>query len=179
MISPLSKLAFLVVDDNPNMVTIVRTVLKNLGVMHIYDAKDVAEAFTLVRQYAIDVTILDYNLGFMDGVEFTKMVRTAADSPNPYLSIIMLTAHTEHYRVELARDAGITEFCAKPVTATELYRKIVEVIEHPRPFVRTPTYFGPDRRRTEMGGRYKGPERRKDRMAAANSGDDTVSLDDI
>lgn len=177
-ISPLSKLAFLVVDDNPNMVTIVRTVLKNLGVMHIYDAKDVAEAFTLVRQYAIDVTILDYNLGFMDGVEFTKMVRTAADSPNPYLSIIMLTAHTEHYRVEMARDAGITEFCAKPVTATELYRKIVEVIEHPRPFVRTPTYFGPDRRRTDMGGRYKGPERRKDRMAAANSGDDTVSLDD-
>ncbi len=179
MISPLSKLAFLVVDDNANMVTIIRTVLKNLGVMHIYEAKDVAEAFTLVRQYAIDVTILDYNLGFMDGVEFTKMVRTASDSPNPYLSIIMLTAHTEHYRVEMARDAGITEFCAKPITAIELYRKIVEVIEHPRPFVRTNDYFGPDRRRHEAGEGYKGPERRKDRMAAANSGAGEVTVDDI
>lgn len=179
MISPLARLAFLVVDDNANMVTIVRTVLKNLGVMHIYEAKDVAEAFVLVRQYAIDVTILDYNLGFMHGVEFTRMVRTAADSPNPYLSIIMLTAHTEQYRVELARDAGINEFCAKPITAIELYRKIVEVIEHPRPFIRTTDYFGPDRRRHESVERYKGPERRKDRISAANFGDGEVEVDDM
>ena len=166
--SPLNKLAFLVVDDNPNMVMIVRTILKNFGVIHIYDAHDVAEAFAIVRQYAIDVVVLDYNLGFMDGIEFVRMMRTASDSPNPYLPIIMLTAYTEHYRVETARDAGITEFCAKPVTAIELYRKIVEVIERPRPFIRTPTYFGPDRRRQDPAN-YKGAERRKDRIAAAEA----------
>ncbi len=37
-----------------------------------------------MRQYAIDIVFLDYNLGFMDGVEFVKLMRTATDSPNPY-----------------------------------------------------------------------------------------------
>lgn len=167
MSSPLNKLAFLVVDDNANMVTIVRTILKNFGAVHIYEARDVAEAFALVRQYAIDLVFLDYNLGFMDGIEFIKMMRTASDSPNPYLPIVMLTAYTEMHRVETARDAGVTEFCAKPVTAIEIYRKIVEVVEHPRQFVRTATYFGPDRRRHEADKPYAGTERRKDRIAAA------------
>lgn len=162
MTSPLGKLAFLVVDDNANMVQIVKTILKSFGVIHIYEASDVAEAFSLVRQYAIDIVLLDYNLGFMDGVEFVKMMRTAADSPNPYLPIIMLTAYTEHHRVEAARDAGVTEFCAKPVTANEIYRKIAEVIERPRAFVRTNSYFGPDRRRHDDD--FNGPERRRDRM---------------
>jgi CheY-like chemotaxis protein len=165
--SPLAKLAFLVVDDNANMVQIVKTILKNFGVIHIYEARDVAEAFGLVRQYAIDIVFLDYNLGFMDGVEFVKLMRTASDSPNPYLPIVMLTAYTEHHRVVTARDAGVTEFCAKPVTAIEIYRKIVEVIERPRSFVRTTTYFGPDRRRHDAP--FKGPERRRDRMTQGQS----------
>jgi CheY-like chemotaxis protein len=161
-------LAFLVVDDNANMVQIVKTILKNFGVIHVYEAKDVAEAFSLVRQYAIDLVFLDYNLGFMDGVEFVKLMRTASDSPNPYLPIIMLTAYTEHHRVTTARDAGVTEFCAKPITAIEIYRKIVEVIERPRSFVRTNTYFGPDRRRHDD--EFKGPEKRRDRMTQVELG---------
>jgi CheY-like chemotaxis protein len=163
--SPLGKLAFLIVDDNANMVQIVKTILKSFGVIHIYEARDVAEAFGLVRQYAIDIVVLDYNLGFMDGLDFVRMMRTASDSPNPYLPIIMLTAYTEHHRVEAARDAGVTEFCAKPVTAIEVYRKIVEVIERPRSFVRTSAYFGPDRRRHDQ--EFNGPERRRDRMNQA------------
>ncbi|OYX31835.1 MAG: hypothetical protein B7Y99_09630 [Caulobacterales bacterium 32-69-10] len=150
------------------MVQIVKTILKNFGVVHVYEAKDVAEAFSLVRQYAIDLVFLDYNLGFMDGVEFVKLMRTATDSPNPYLPIIMLTAYTEHHRVVAARDAGVTEFCAKPVTAIEIYRKIVEVIERPRSFVRTNSYFGPDRRRHDTD--FTGPEKRRDRMNQADSG---------
>ena len=35
----------------------------------------------------------------------------------------------------------------------------VAIIEHPRPFVRTPTYFGPDRRRQNKP--FEGPDRRR------------------
>ena len=54
----------------------------------------------------------------------------------------------------------MTEFCCKPVTAVELYRKVASVINAPRPFVRTSNYFGPDRRRRDNE-TYRGPERRK------------------
>jgi hypothetical protein len=58
-----------------------------------------------------------------------------------------------------ARDAGVTEFVAKPVTAKAVLERIHAVIYRPRPFVRTKDYFGPDRRRKDDPG-YEGPWRR-------------------
>ncbi|MDA0664423.1 MAG: response regulator, partial [Proteobacteria bacterium] len=84
----------------------------------------------------------------LDGIDFTRMVRSAADSPNPFVPIIMLTSHTARTRVMEARDVGVTEFLAKPITANGLYTRIATIIEHPRQFVRKSVYFGPDRRRT-------------------------------
>jgi DNA-binding response OmpR family regulator len=55
-----------------------------------------------------------------------------------------------------ARDAGVTEFVAKPLTAKAVLERIQAVIYRPRPFVRTPNYFGPDRRRREDPG-FNGP----------------------
>lgn len=158
MAAPLSKLSFLVVDDNTNMIQIVKTILKNFGATRIFDAAAVDEALAVARAHPIDVVFLDYQLGSTDGIEFIRTIRTGPDSPNPYLPIIMLTAHTETYRVETARDAGANEFCAKPVTALEIYRKIAEVIERPRKFIRTANFCGPDRRRHQID--FPGPERR-------------------
>jgi hypothetical protein len=59
-----------------------------------------------------------------------------------------------------ARDAGVTEFLAKPISAKALYQRILNVVANPRPFIRTKTYFGPDRRRN-VNPNYVGPERRK------------------
>jgi hypothetical protein len=81
----------------------------------------------------------------------------------------MLTAHSEKSRVEVARDAGVTEFCTKPVTAAEMVRKVASVIDRPRPFVRSESYFGPDRRRHDDPN-YRGPERRADRVSQAAGG---------
>jgi two-component system, chemotaxis family, chemotaxis protein CheY len=72
----------------------------------------------------------------------------------------MLTGHSEKKRVTAARDAGITEFMAKPISAKALYQRILNVVVNPRPFVKTKTYFGPDRRRSNSAN-YVGPERRK------------------
>jgi DNA-binding response OmpR family regulator len=87
------------------------------------------------------------------------MVRNAPDSRNPYLPIIMMTGHSERYRVMEARDAGVTEFVAKPLTAKSVLERIQAVIYRPRPFVRTADYFGPDRRRKDDPN-YDGPRRR-------------------
>ena len=74
-------------------------------------------------------------------------MRNATSSPNPYIPIIMVTGHTERHRVEAARDAGVTEILAKPITAQNLFSRIGEIVDHPRPFVKSVDYFGPDRRR--------------------------------
>jgi two-component system chemotaxis response regulator CheY len=71
----------------------------------------------------------------------------------------MLTGHSDKRRVMMARDAGVTEFLAKPISAKALYQRIVNVVVSPRPFIKTKSYFGPDRRRNTTTA-YIGPERR-------------------
>ena len=163
MPAPLEKVRFLIVDDNVHMLNIVKTILRGFGALLVFEARDSAEALFRLRHDAIDIVVLDYLMGEEDGVAFLRKLRTSPDSPAPFVPVIMLTAHSEKLRVEAARDAGATEFCAKPVTAAELIRKVGAVIDHPRPFVRTERYVGPDRRRREDPN-YPGPERRKDRQ---------------
>ncbi len=154
----LSKVNTLVIDDNAHMINIVRSMLLGFGITRTYESRDAAEAFDIVRHEPIDLIICDFQMPILDGLEFTQMVRTGGDIRNPYIPIILLTAHTERSRIMAARDAGVTEICAKPVTAHQMWTKIAAVVNNPRPFVRCKTYFGPDRRRQSL--EYKGEDRR-------------------
>ena len=71
----------------------------------------------------------------------------------------MITGHSTERRVHEARDAGVNEFMAKPLTARGVLERLALVIDHPRPFIRSDDYFGPDRRR-RTDPRYDGPWRR-------------------
>lgn len=155
----LDRLSVLVVDDNQHMRSLVRTILESLGVSQIMEARDGAHALEKMAQTQIDLMIVDWNMEPMDGLSLTRHLRTAEDSPDQFVPVIMLSGHTERARVMEARDAGVTEFMAKPVSARSLYARIVSIIENPRPYVRTEDYFGPDRRRQMLP--FDGPDRRK------------------
>ena len=155
-----NKLRFLVIDDNIHMRRIVRTLLHGFGAREVYEAEDGASGLEAFTNYMPDIILTDWVMPIFDGLELTQMIRQPGGNANPYVPIIMLTGHSEKRRVTLARDAGITEFITKPISATALYRRILNVIANPRPFIKTNTYFGPDRRRF-TNPNYAGPERRK------------------
>lgn len=160
-------LRILIVDDNAHMRALLRKMLYALGVKSVRDCADGGEAFTELRANAPDIVITDLAMRPIDGIAFTTMVRSSADSPSPYVPIILLTAHTEAARVTQARDAGVTEILAKPISVQGLLMRLVEIIERPRPFVKCPGYFGPDRRRRRTPD-YAGPFRRAEDGVGAN-----------
>lgn len=160
MTTGLDAVRVLVVDDNQHMRTIITTMLHSFGIRVIREAKDGAEAIEVLQRWPADLAICDFLMEPTDGVEFTRQVRTAPNSPNPYLPVVMLTGHSELSRVVDARDAGVTEFVVKPLTAKALVDRINNVIFRPRPFVRTKNYFGPDRRRRDDPF-YSGARRRE------------------
>ena len=166
----LSKVSVLIIDDNAHMIQIVRSMLLGFGISRTYESRDAAEAFDITRNDPVDMIIVDYQMPLLDGLEFTKMVRTGADSRNPYTPIILLTAHTERSKILAARDAGVTEICAKPINAQELWNKIAACVNKPRSFIRSKDFFGPDRRRRE--GPYQGEERRSDPVARPDESED-------
>ncbi len=151
----------LIIEDNQHMRVLLRSLMLALGIKHVFECNDGAAGYVALREKKPDFVLTDLSMKPIDGIEFTKMVRTAPDSPNPYVPIIMVTGHTERSRVEMARDAGVTEFLAKPITVQNLLLRVAEIVERPRPFVRCEGYFGPDRRR-KRDDEYAGPYRRQD-----------------
>jgi CheY-like chemotaxis protein len=171
-------LRVLLVDDNEHMRAIVTTVLAGVGVKTVREARNGVEALECLKEWPPDLAIVDFLMTPMDGVAFTRAVRTEATSKNPYLPIIMMTGHSERFRVMEARDAGVTEFVAKPVTAKAVLQRIEAVIYRPRPFVRTAAYFGPDRRRREDPA-FPGPWRRAGDAARAPTAPGPIAGDDL
>jgi two-component system chemotaxis response regulator CheY len=146
----MSQLSVLIVDDHPHMVNIVRAIMRGFGVREFHDCRNSDAALEILQATPIDIVITDFAIRSLNGLELIKWIRTAGDSPNPYLPVIMLTAYAERSMVQRARDSGATEFCAKPVTPQDLYRKVCSVVNQPRTFARTEGYFGPDRRRKRL-----------------------------
>ena len=155
-----NKLRFLLCDDNAHMRRILRTLLHGFGAREVYEAEDGASGLEAFTHYVPDIIVADWAMPIFDGLELTQMIRQPGANSNPYVPIIMLTGHSEKKRVTSARDAGVTEFMAKPISAKSLYQRILNVVANPRPFIKTQTYFGPDRRRN-VASNYVGPERRK------------------
>lgn len=143
------KLRVVVIDDNEHMRILLHSMLTAFGIRTVVGASNGKSGFTIVQSVRPDFVVTDFAMHPVDGVELVKMIRSLP-GPMSYLPIIMCTGHGERHYIERARDSGITEFLSKPVTARDLYVRIMEVIERPRQFVKAPTFIGPDRRRKKM-----------------------------
>ncbi len=152
-------LKLLLVDDNQHMRVLLTEILRAAGVRKIVQAADGMEAMELMRRQTIDIILTDLSMAPMDGVDFVRLLRHAPDSPAPYCPVIMISGHTTLRRISDARDAGVNEFLSKPVTVRGVLGRLTQIIEHPRPFIRSNDYFGPDRRR-HQNPNYSGPRRR-------------------
>ena len=122
-----ANLKALIVEDNAHMRSLLRALLNSIGVKDVTEASHGGTAIELLRERKCDLVLTDLAMKPMDGLEFTRHVRTSEQSPNPFVPIIMITGHTERYRVEAARDAGVTEFLAKPITAAAAPSRIMQV----------------------------------------------------
>lgn len=170
------SLKALLVEDNMQMRVLLRSLLHSLGIRDITEATNGERALAYLQDIAFDIIVTDLSMQPVDGITLTKAVRQSPESKNPYVPIVMVTGHTERHRVEAARDAGVTEFLAKPITTKNLFLRISEIVERPRPFVRCSGYFGPDRRRRYHES-YHGPWRREGETQKADQPEtDTILI---
>jgi CheY-like chemotaxis protein len=145
-----AKLSVLVADDSAYARSILVAVLRAVGVRKIREAADGVEALEHFRLSSVDIVFTDVHMPVLDGVELIRMIRSQESSPNPYVPVIVLSAHTQRATINQCRNAGATEFIAKPITAAAVIRRLQVVIENPRPFIKSKQFFGPDRRRRNI-----------------------------
>lgn len=154
----LDRVRFLIVDDNSFSRQIIRLILMQFGARDIAEAADGTAAQKETRAFKPDIILLDWVMSPMDGVEFVRWLRESEDSPDPFAPVIMVTSYSHLSNIMQARDLGVNEFLAKPISAKSLFMRIKAVIEKPRTFVRADPYFGPDRRRRLLP--HRGEDRR-------------------
>ncbi len=172
-----NHLRILVIEDNQPMLEICKTLLLTFGVGEVITARNGEEGFKVFCRENPDIVVSDWMMEPTDGISMSRRIRNDATSPNRYVPIILITGFSEKKRVVQARDAGVTEFLVKPFTARDFYKRIAQIIERPRQFVKSEDFFGPDRRRkatTEFKGvakRGTDPQRtqiQKERMEDAS-----------
>lgn len=156
-----AKIGVMVVDDNRNMRALLCSILHALGFKRIKEVADGESALEEIPQFCPDIIITDWHMEPMNGIELVKNIRASGEDQVRYLPIIMLSGHSEAERVRGARDAGAHEFLAKPISAKSLFARIIRIVDSPRPFVKTDFYFGPDRRRQDLGPEAGMPDRRQ------------------
>ncbi len=142
-----ANLKILIVEDNKQFRFLLRTILEALDIKNLREASNGEEALEVLKNFKADIAIVDWRMDDVDGIECIRRIRSGEGGCDSYLPIVMMTAYSGMGLAKGARDAGVNEFLRKPVEARQLIRALVDVIDSPRPFIKTGDYFGPDRRR--------------------------------
>ena len=121
-----SKLTVLLVDDQKSIRDLAKFTLQQAGLSDIHEAKNGAEALSVVRTGVIDLVISDWNMEPMDGLELLKSIR--ADTALAKLPFIMMTAQADKKYVQMAAEAGVNNYVVKPFTAETVKKKIEQVV---------------------------------------------------
>jgi CheY-like chemotaxis protein len=154
------RLCVLVVDDNSFMRNLLSTTIKAFGIMDVVTETDGASAIERLKLSltdpiaaslgTVDLIISDFVMPGVDGNLFLRWLRTGNNVPDRFVPFLMVSGAADKYVVEQSRDAGVTEFLAKPFSARSVADRILQIINYPRQYVLASGYFGPDRRRAEM-----------------------------
>jgi two-component system KDP operon response regulator KdpE len=108
----------LVVDDEPQITRVLRTVLS----AHGYDvrvAHDGESALELMKDWRTDLLITDLAMPNVDGVELCRRVRSSSELP-----IIVLSVRSEDKTKVNALDAGADDYVTKPFSSDELMARV-------------------------------------------------------
>ena len=108
----------LVVDDNPELRTLLKSYLKQEGYT-VATAANGQDALFVARQEKPDLVILDLMMPEMDGYEFMRAFSREADTP-----VIILTAKLEENDKVLGLELGADDYVTKPFSMRELTARV-------------------------------------------------------
>lgn len=151
------RLTVMVVEDNRFMRDLLCATLNALGIENIIAEDDGASAIRRLKLSrtnpkaaglgTVDIILADYVMPVVDGILLLRWLRTGSGVPDRFVPFIMMSGAADREVVAQAREAGVTEFLAKPYSARTLVERLLMLINHPRSYILAQGYFGPDRRR--------------------------------
>lgn len=116
----------LVVDDEPQMTTIIGFALETQG-FTVLVANNGATALNLMRTRPIDLVVLDVMMPSIDGLALCRQIRQQSDIP-----IMMLTALSQTDDVITGLEHGADDYVAKPFHPREVALRAQALVRRSR-----------------------------------------------
>jgi len=156
-----ADLRVVVLHDDPNILQIMKVVMRSLGVRDLACVESRDAAMEACAEDEPDVIIVDAVLDGKSAFDFVRGLRDRETSFNAYIPVIVASGHTQLSIVRGAINAGAHEFVSFPLSPENLAKRLYSAVFMGRPFITLDDYFGPDRRRF-VDPHYRGDERRAD-----------------
>jgi two-component system chemotaxis response regulator CheY len=144
----------LVLESNGYMRNLLATLLRDAGAQNVLTVSDVSSALDTMRQQTPGLVLADWSYDAdprEDRIKFVRRMRAASRAAYHSTPVILLSPARGRSEIEQARDAGVTEFLIKPIAPTTLVERLRFMEKNMRPFVQSPRFSGPDRRRRANG----------------------------
>ncbi len=110
----------LVVDDDPDNVSLIDTFLKAEPGIRLWHAADGQEALDLTEKNVFSLVLMDREMPVMDGVAAVKKMRSGGAA----MPVVAFSANNEPARIKECLGAGFTDYIIKPVKKAELTAKV-------------------------------------------------------
>lgn len=118
----LEDMKVLIADDQQEARSMIKNMVKTLGINQIFEANDGKQAlqfFDTMPEY-VDVIICDWNMPSISGVEFLRQLR----SVNANIPFLMVTGRSDAASVLEAKSSGVTSYIRKPFSSQQLEAKL-------------------------------------------------------
>lgn len=146
----ISRLSFLLVDDNASFLKLLEILLNDLGAKKIYCATNAQDALELFQQHHPSLCLLDIELtrGRKDGVALAKKMKTL----NHEVPVIFLTSYYQQDYYQEAKKIGPSSFMNKELSRLKILQAI-ELVS----MQRGAQFFAKEAKASNSEDKYTGP----------------------
>ena len=118
----IDDLRVLIVDDQPEVRSLVREILSEAGVTRIFEAANGKEAMQFIDAdfESVNLIVCDWNMPSLTGIDFLKQIRSVF----PDIPFLMVTGKSDKNSVLEAKMAGVSAFIRKPFSPEQLEAKL-------------------------------------------------------
>lgn len=121
------QLKVLVVDDQPEVRTMIREILLDANVTQVFEAPDGKAAMQFIDADfdMVDLIICDWNMPGLNGVDFLKQVRSCF----PDLPFLMVSGNCDKKSILEAKISGVSAYIRKPFSPLQMEEKLKILVD--------------------------------------------------
>ena len=118
---------FLVIDDQENIRSSIKTMLKSAGHNNIVMVESGKKALTILEEEHVKFVITDWHMPGMDGIELLKIIRKNPDTLD--LPVLMVSDESSSQKFAYALEESVDGFLLKPFNELDFLDTLNKITE--------------------------------------------------